>query len=143
LLWDCWESFFKNISNWEHCIDIVHKCLGHLIGEEIAEAGAPCDTAHLTAWVTLVVWRSNHFERTLAPMLTGFVTTKFIYMTLPTTVTHAIRMNWKLTYLTLLPTFHPWHCRQRLRTCLLVLSYVCNMLVHSFRIVYDKVLKFC
>jgi hypothetical protein len=89
----------------------------------------------VTVWVILVVRRSHHFERIATPTLTGFVITRFFVgaklRVFLNAVTHAIWMNWIPAYWTLLLTFHPWCCKQYLWTCIVVLTYVCDVPVHA------------
>jgi hypothetical protein len=54
------------------------------------------------------------------------------------TTAHAMWMNRKPIYVTSLPTFHPWRCKQRLRRCFVVLSYECNTLVHTSETFYKN-----
>jgi hypothetical protein len=49
--------------------------------------------------------------------------------TTPTAITHAMWMKW-----TQIPTFHPWRSKQCLRSCPTMLGYICNMLIHIFKI---------
>jgi hypothetical protein len=72
--------FFENTINSERYVVIVHAFLGHLTEGAIAEAWFQhdCATCHAARRLTnLVIPISNHFERTMAPTLAGFVTTKF------------------------------------------------------------------
>lgn len=78
-------------------VGMIREFLGHLTEEKIARVwfhqdSPTCHPAQLTVWAVPVFQRSHHFERT-AP---------------PNAVTHAIWMNWKPPYQTLLLTFHPW-----------------------------------
>jgi hypothetical protein len=56
------------------------------------------------------LWRSNHFERTMAAMLARFLVTRFFLWCYikdePTAITRARWINWKPLYPTSLLTFH-------------------------------------
>jgi hypothetical protein len=44
-----------------------------------------------------------------------------------------------LQYETFLPKFHPRHCGQCVRTCIITLGYLCNIQGHNLRTVCDKI----
>jgi hypothetical protein len=73
---------FRNTINSEHYIDLVHEFLTHHAEEDISSSVVPIKQLNMSystgscAKVIPVVQRLNHFKRTVASMLAGFVTTR-------------------------------------------------------------------